>query len=137
MAYAIVTAYTDKQFIHVGDKGSFDFKNDIGTTLKSGQPVVINDGTDKHIAIIDRDADNGQIASARLCKLRRIFQAPFGGGANVAVGEILSIEAVSGNLLKNTVGEGRFIALPKQAKTMSGASAAAATTDTSILVFEK
>lgn len=137
MAFTIATMFAEKNFIVHGNGGTFEFLNDTGVTLEQGQSIFINDGTDDHECIVTNTTETGRVCSATLLSPKIIIQAPFGGGANVAVGELLSLEGASGNLLKNTTGTGRYVALPKPGKTMTGASAAAATADTSIYCFAK
>lgn len=131
-----ILSFTNKEFIFHGDE-QFEFLNDTGVTIPAGATVIITDGaSNNEMGVIHHQVEDGRIGSVTLTKPRRIYLCPYAGGSNVAVGEILSVDVVTGNLIKGTTGAGRFVGLPKHGKTMTGASAAAATTDTAILAME-
>jgi len=133
---ATILSFTNKEFILHGDE-NFEFLNDTGVTIPAAATIIISDaGSNNEVGVIHRQVEDGRVGSVTLCKPRKIYQCPYAGGSNVAVGEVLSIEVVTGNLIKGATGAGRFVGLPKHGKTMTGASASAATTDTSILVME-
>lgn len=131
-------AVADKEFLFHKDRASFDFLNDSGSDIPAGSGLVLIDGTvgTAYLATIHRTIANGRVGAAWLGMEGRVYQAPYAGGSNVAVGEILSLNTTTGNLVKGTTGSGRFVAMPKQGGTLTGASAAASTTDDSILVVQ-
>lgn len=117
--------------------GTFEFLNDSGSDIEAGAAFTLDDGTDKHVAIVQRRVENGRVGALQLAKPRNIYLAPYATAANVAVGAIMSMDATNGDVEPGTSGIGKYVALPKQAGTMIGASAAAASGDTGIIVFEK
>lgn len=131
-----ILSFTNKEFLFHGDE-QFEFLNDTGVTIPAGATIVISDaGSNNEIGVVHHQVEDGRIGSVTLCKQRRIYLCPYAGGSNVAVGEILSVDVATGNLIKGSSGAGRFVGLPKPGKTMTGASASAATTDTAILAME-
>lgn len=133
---ATILSFTNKEFILHGEE-NFEFINDTGVTIPAAATIIISDaGSNNEIGVIHRQVEDGRVGSVTLLKPRKIYLCPYAGGSNVAVGEILSIDTTTGNLIKGTAGAGRFVGLPKHGKTMTGAAAAAATTDTAILAME-
>lgn len=117
----------------IHSNNSFTFKNDTGNDLPAGTVIEFGD-TYRITAFTARDVKNGAIGEAHLMVPKPVLQGPLKVGTAVAVGDVLSQSTSDGLLYKNTTGIGRYLALPKNAGGLSGASAAATTADLAVLV---
>lgn len=126
--------YDDQAYIMHGDGRSFDFLNDLGVDIPAGTPVVLGDSG--LVAFAKRDIADQAIGTLHIDGGATIWQAPYDGGDDVAVGDLLSIDPSTGGLKLNTSGTGLFVALPKQAAGIEDSAAAATEDDTAILVVQ-